>query len=207
MYSHTYWQKHCSSYRNCRDSIGSWESLMEIYRSYFDFIDYINKGHYYDLDMLETGYCELFHWLGYVNEPDHGLTEDEQIVAFTMRAFLNSPIQLSCQLDKITPFELSLYCNEEILSINQDCGFFTAKPYIMIEDNGRILHIFRKKLAGGDFAVAAFNLGNKYEAASVYLDQVCTVRDVWGKRDCAPTETLKISLAPHTVRVFRLSPQ
>ena len=204
---HTYWQKHCSSYRNCRDSIGSWESLMEIYRSYFDFIDYINKGHYYDLDMLETGYCELFHWLGYVNEPDHGLTEDEQIVAFTMRAFLNSPIQLSCQLDKITPFELSLYCNEEILSINQDCGFFTARPYIMIEDNGRILHIFRKKLAGGDFAVAAFNLGNKYEAASVYLDQVCTVRDVWGKRDCASTETLKISLAPHTVRVFRLSPQ
>jgi hypothetical protein len=180
---------------------------MEIYRSYFDFIDHINKGHYYDLDMLETGYCELFHWLGYVNEPDHGLTEDEQIVAFTMRAFLGSPIQLSCQLDKITPFELSLYCNEEILSIHQDCGFFTAKPYIMIEDNGRILHVFRKKLAGGDFAVAAFNLGNQYESASVYLDQVCSVRDVWSKQDCAPTETLKLSLAPHTVRVFRLSPQ
>lgn len=119
---------------------------MEICRSYFDFIDFMNKGHYFDLDMLETGYCELFHWLEYVKEPDHGLTEDEQIVAFTMRAFCNSPIQISCQLDKITEFEISLYCNEEIRDITQDSSFFTAKPYIMIEKGSRILHIFRISL-------------------------------------------------------------
>lgn len=202
---HTYWSKYCNSYRCNVDSTGSWQNLMEIYRTYFDYIDYINKGHFFDLDMLETGYCELFHWLGYVEDADHGLTEDEQIVAFTMRAFLNSPIQLSCQLDKITEFELSLYCNEEILAINQDSGFFTAKPYMMIENDNTLIHIFRKKLANGDFAIAAFNLGDKIEETTIYLDEVCSVRDVWAKKDQSATDTLKTTLYPHTVRVFRLS--
>lgn len=202
---HTYWQKYCSSYRCNVDSIGNWANLIEIYRTYFDFIGYVNKGHYFDLDMLETGYCELFHWLGYVNRPEHGLTEDEQIVAFTMRAFLNSPVQLSCQLDKITEFELSLYCNEEILAIHQDSGFFTAKPYIMMEGNGRMLHVFRKKLADGSFAVAAFNLGDQYDVARIYLDEVCAVRDAWAKKDLPDTDTLILSMPPHTVRVFRLT--
>ena len=203
---HTYWKKYCNSYRCNGDSIGNWKTLMEIYRTYFDFIDYINKGHYFDLDMLETGYCKLFHWLGYVNEADHGLTEDEQIVAFTMRAFLNSPIQISSRLDKITEFEFSLYCNEEILAINQDSGFFTAKPYMIIEDGKRMMHVFKKKLANGDFAVAVFNLGNESDQISVYLDEVCSVRDVWAKEDCAAADKLKIDLPPHTVRVYRLSP-
>lgn len=202
---HTYWEKHCNSYRCNVDSTGNWKNLMEVYYTYFDFIDYINKGHYFDLDMLETGYCELFYSLNYVKESDHGLTEDEQIVAFTMRAFLNSPIQLSCQLDKITEFELSLYCNEEILDINQDSGFFTAKPHIMIEREDKIIHVFKKKLAGGDFAIAAFNLGNKADNITVYLDESCAVRDVWARKDLPTTDALKLTLHPHTVQVYRLS--
>lgn len=198
---HTYWSKYCNNYRCNVDSMGNWKNLIEIYRTYFDFIDYINKGHFFDLDMLETGHCELFRF----EDADHRLTEDEQIVAFTMRAFFNSPIQLSCQLDKITEFELSLYCNEEILAINQDSGFFTARPYIIIEDGDKILHIFRKKLANGDVAIAAFNLGNTTENAVIYLDEVCKVRDVWAKKDQTTTDTLKINLHPHTVQVYRLS--
>jgi len=201
---HTYWKKYCNSYRCNPDATGHWKNLLEVYRPYFDFVEYINKGHYFDLDMLETGYCELFHHLNYVDEPDHGLTEDEQIVGYTMRAFLNSPIQLSCQLDKITDFELSLYCNEEIIAINQDCGFFTAKPFMIIEKGETIIHAFKKKLASGDFAIAAFNLGNTAEQVNISLEETCAVRDVWAKKDEKPTDTLKLSMMPHTVRVFRL---
>ena len=202
---HNYWEKHCNSYRCDADSDGTWETLMKIYRTYFDYVDYINKGHYYDLDMLETGSCEHFYELRQEDNSNHELTEDEQIVAFTIRAFLNSPIQISCRLDKITEFELSLYCNEEILSINQDSGFFTAKPYIIIETDDRMLHIFRKKLAGGDIAIAAFNFGNKIENTTVYLDEICAVRDVWAKNDLPSTDALKLTLHPHTVQVYRLS--
>ena len=203
---HTYWKKYCNSYRCNPDATGNWKNLLEVYRPYFDFVPYINKGHYFDLDMLETGYCELFHWLNYVDEPDHSLTEDEQIVAYTMRAFLNSPIQLSCQLDKITEFERNLYCNEEILAINQDHGFYTAKPFMIIEKDETILHVFKKQLAGGDFAIAVFNLGSTTEQINVYLDEVCAVRDAWAKKDEPATDLLNPTLPAHTVRVYRLSP-
>ena len=53
-------------------------------------------------------------------------TEDEQIVLYSMRAFLNSPIQISSNLEEIDDFELSLYCNEEVIAINQDSAFCAA---------------------------------------------------------------------------------
>ena len=202
-----YWSKYCNSYRCNPDSKGDWQNVLDIYRTWFDYADVINKGHYYDLDMLEMGYCWLFHALKYTERPEHGLTEDEQIAAFTVRSFLSSPIQISCQLDKITPFELSLYCNNEILAIHQDSGFFTAKPIMMLESGKKIVHVFKKKLANGDFAIAAFNFGDTVEKVPVYLDEVCTVRDAWAKKDLTPTDTLQLTMQPHTVRVFRLSPQ
>ena len=179
---------------------------MGLYRSYFDYIGYVNKGHYFDLDMLETGHCELFYQRNYMCRPNHGLTEDEQIIAYTARAFFNSPIQLSCRLDKITEFELSLYCNEEIIAINQD-GLYSAKPQTIIEQGDKIIHVMRKKLSNGDFAVAVFNLGKTAEWVDVYFDEVCAIRDVWAKKDKPAADRLVLNMHPHTVKVFRLTPK
>lgn len=77
----------------------------------------------------------------------------------------------------------------------------------LIEESGRMIHVFKKKLAGGDFAIAAFNLGDKAENVKVYLDEVCSVRDAWARKDLPDAETLSLSMQPHTVRVFRLSSQ
>lgn len=200
---HPYWKKYCNSYRGNGDSTCSWKNLLGIYRTYFDYIRYINKGHYFDLDMLDLGHCGLFYTHGMDQRPNFGFTEDEQIVAFTMRAFLNSPIQLSCQLDKATEFELSVYCNEEILAINQDSAFAAAKPYLVQEQDGKIIHVFRKKLANGDFAIAIFNLGEEVEQVTVYLDEVCAIRDVWAKKEEQTTDILQPYLFPHTVKVYR----
>jgi alpha-galactosidase len=199
---HKYWCKYCNSYRNNCDSIFNWKNLLEIYYTYFDFVDYINKGHYFDLDMLDTGECYLFEFLEYTKNADHGLTEDEQIVAFTMRAFLNSPVQLSCNLRSVTPFELNLYCNEEILSINQDCAFDTAKPIIKIDEGDKTIHVFKKILQDGKTAYALFNLGESEQAISVDLDGESSLRDVWAKENLPNTDMLSVNLKPHTTRVF-----
>lgn len=204
---HKYWEKYCNSYRNSCDCLGTYENLLEVYRAYFDFIDYVNKGHFYDLDMLDTGTGDMFKCLGLDKEPNFGYTEDEQIVLYTMRAFLNSPIQISTNFENFDEFELSLYCNEEIIAINQDSGFHTAKPYIMLENGGKIIHVFKKKLAGDDFAIAVFNLGNTEETVDVYLDELCSVRDVWAKKDEKETDKLSLYMYPHTVKVLRLSPK
>ena len=38
-------------------------------------------------------------------------------------------------------FELSIYCNEEIIAINQDCAFNTARPIVRIKEDNRYLDI------------------------------------------------------------------
>lgn len=202
---HTYWEKHTNSYRCNIDSLGTWDNLLEIYRTYFDFVDYINKGHYFDLDMLDIGDCYLFKKLGFCDEPGFGMTEDEQLCAYSMRAFLSSPIQISANLAKMTEFEFSLYCNNEIIAINQDCGFFTAKPYIMLENGKKIIHVFKKKLSGGEYAYMALNLGETEESVKIYLDDELSIRDAWAKKDMGINKNISVTMKPHTVRIFKTS--
>ena len=201
---HTYWEKYCNSYRCNGDSLGSWDSFVEIYRSYFDFIEYINKGHYFDLDMLDLGQCRVFTE-GY-GMTEYGFTEDEQIAVFSARVFTSSPIQISTSFEAFNDFELSVYCNEEVIAINQDAACYSAKPYMMIEDGKKIIHVLKKQLSGGDHAIAVFNLGETKENVKVYLDEESHIRDVWAKENLDDGKTIVLSeMMPHTVRMFRIS--
>ncbi len=204
---HTYWERYCNSYRCSTDSVGNFKNLLEIYSSYFDFIEYTNKGHYYDLDMLDTGKCSLFEKLGFTEEEGFGYTEDEELVLYSMRAFLNSPIQLSCILDELSDFEMAMYCNEEIIAINQDCEYAPSVPIMLIEGEGRKLHAFRKRLEGGEYAIAVFNLGECREDVKIYLDSVASVRDVWAKREMGDMKLVRLDMPRHTVRIFRVKPK
>lgn len=202
---HKYWEKYCNSYRCNVDSLGSWENFLEIYKSYFEFIDYINKGHYFDLDMLDIGQCDVFPKVYGMH--DYGYTEDEQIVLYTARAITSSPIQISTNFEKFNDFELSVYCNEEVIAINQDIGAFAAKPYIMIEDGKKKIHVLKKKLHNGDYALAVFNLGEEFGGIKVYLDDMSEIRDVWAKEKLSDAETIFLSgMPPHTARMFRVKP-
>lgn len=191
---HKYWSKHVNSYRCNVDSLGYYENLLYIYRTYFPFIPYINKGHYFDLDMLDVGTCGL--------QPSR-LSDDEAIIAYTMRAFFNSPIQISSTLENISDFELSLYCNEEMIAINQDCAFFTAHPVHIEEHDGYIYHVFEKKLEDGKYAYAFFNLGKHGVNAQTFFEGEGTLRDVWAKEDLACSNYYFFRLHPHTVRVLK----
>lgn len=191
-----YWSKYCNSYRNNADSSGDWENFKKIYSSYEDYIKAMKKGHFFDLDMLDTGTCELF---------DGGtqLTEDEQIAAYTLRAFMGSPIQISSTLENLDEFELSMYCNEEIIAINQDTLFSSAKPFIM--DSERNIHVYKRKLSDGNFAISCFCFSEKPETVKIYLDDTFKIRDVWAKKDIGETDVITLRLFPHTARVFKCS--
>ncbi len=201
-----YWGKYCSSYRNNPDSVGNWKNLLEIYRSYFDFIDCANRGHFFDLDMLDIGPSDLFEMFGFYDDKNFGYTEDEQLAVFSTRAFLASPIQISGKLDTLSEFEISMYCNDEILEINQDTLGAPAKPYMLIESGEKILHVLKRELSDGSYALAVFNFGETEENPKIYLDGVSKIRDVWAKRDLKPTKTLTVlEMKPHTVRIFKVS--
>ncbi|MBR6729039.1 MAG: putative Ig domain-containing protein [Clostridia bacterium] len=202
---HTYWEKYCNSYRCNVDSLGDWDNFLKIYKSYFDFIDFINKGHYFDLDMLDLGQCSVF--TNTYNKPDYGYTEDEQIVLYTLRAIAASPIQISTNFEAFNDFELSVYCNEEVIAINQDCGAHAAKPCMLMESGKKIIHVLKKKLHNGDDAYVVFNLGETVEDVKIYLDEMAEIRDVWAKENLDNAEAIVLNdMQPHTARMFRVKP-
>ena len=191
-----YWSKYCNSYRSNPDTYCNWENLLEVYSTYFDFAEHVCRGHYFDLDMLDFGTCRL-------DTLSKALTDDEKIIEYSMRAFLSSPIQISSTLENPSDFELSVYCNEEIIAINQDCAFNTP-THILREKNGDVfVDVFEKLLEDGSYAYAIFNLGETTEKIKITLDEKSTLRDLWAKEDLCHTGGLKLELDPHTVRIFK----
>ena len=193
-----YWSKYCSSYRSNPDTYGNFKNLVEIYETYFKFAEFVCRGHYFDLDMLDIGSCRLpTHW--------HALNHDEMIVEYSMRAFLASPIQISSTLERADDFEISLYCNEEIIAINQDCAFNTPSLVLRNKENERYLDIFEKKLEDSQMAYALFNLGEVSEKVVLLAENGATVRDLWAKENVSHKGSITLEIPPHTVRILKSS--
>ena len=98
-----------------------------------------------------------------------------------------------------------MYCNDEIIAINQDSACIAAKPYMIIESGDKIIHVLSRTLSNGDVAFAAFNFGETEESFKIYLDGNSKIRDVWAKRDLAEGKTISLTMPAHTVRIFGTS--
>ncbi|KAG8978508.1 hypothetical protein FRB93_011116 [Tulasnella sp. JGI-2019a] len=85
---------------------------------------YARNGGWNDLDMLEVG--------------NGNMTYDEYVTHFSMWALLKSPLILGNNLPKMTPEDLSIVTNREIIRINQDPLGIPAR------------RIWKKSIAGGD---------------------------------------------------------
>ncbi len=196
-----YWKKHCSSWRSNIDSEDNWENVKSRFLS-DPWAVHCNPGHYYDLDMLETGV---------INKHICKLTEDEQLVSFSIRALFPSPIQISCDLNKLTEFDLALLCNDEILAVNQDALGIGAACISELNSQNleyrevRKTKIYLRPLEDGAFAAGFFNLGEIDEEMSLALSEDAVVRDLWARKDlCGIHGSLKLKLAPHTVRMMKI---
>ena len=153
--------------------------------------------------MLETGKQTTRHAAGH-------LTEDEQFLAYTIRAIFPSPLQISCDIDTLTATDLALLCNEEVIAVNQDAlgkGAVCIDEHITRDAHAVIrlwTKVYAKELEDGSRAIALFNLGE--EETAVNLDAGnCLVRDLWAKEDIPHDGHLPVILNKHSTRLFKLS--
>ncbi len=193
-YGH-YWTKNCTSWRDNRDSRDKFHIVRQIMDSGRDWGRYVRPGHFFDLDMLEIGHM---HW----NKGERGLTENEELFAYSLRAFFMSPIQLSCRLEALTDYEFDMICNEEILAIHQDALCDYPKT-LKIDDNVRV---YRRALENGDMAYAVFNMSRETITETIEIGENAAVRDVWAKENISCASNLLIELEPHGVCILRVTP-
>ena len=156
----------------------------------------MKKGHFFDLDMLDVGSCVF-------KDQENFFTEDEMIVAYSLRAFLSSPIQISAILDNVSDFELALYCNEEIIAINQDTSFEAPNLVLSKSEGDSMLHVYERLLEDGRYAYAFFNLGETEEEAHTHFSVAGAARDLWAKEDLGMLSDLLLTLPKHTVRIIK----
>ena len=170
-----FWRENCASWRCNSDSLDEWGRI----KAFLDGIDRwkpaVCCGHYFDLDMMETG---ALAW----NDGRTRITEDEAIFAYSMRAFFQSPLQLSCDLGRMTDFEFDLYTNDEVIAINQDA--LSEFPERVEGDKENLL-TYRRRLEDGSTVFAVFNLSDAEEERELRFDGIAAWRDLWAKTDVA----------------------
>jgi alpha-galactosidase len=191
-----WWKTHCASWRDNGDSDDTWENVRDGRFHTDDWAQHISPGHFFDLDMLETGV--------YDGHPCR-LTEDEQLVSMTIRAIFPSPLVISCDLSRLTAFDLAMLCNPEVIAVNQDAagkGAVCRDEYIARHNGAltRYVKVYEKQLTEGR-AIALFNLGEREETVALKnYTGAAMLRDVWAREDIP---TGDVTLAPHTCRLFR----
>ncbi len=203
-----YWKKNCCHWRDNADSSDSWDNVVKNRFCSDHWAVHCGPGHFFDLDMLECGWvCN--HKTG--EQRASMLTQDEQITAFTIRAIFPSPIQLSCDLGKLTAFDMALLCNEEVLAVNQDalglgavCVFEERRRGTDWLEMGH-RRIYVKPLEDGSEAVAMFNLGDREESISLSLRQARFVRDLWAKKELGFFDReIALNIPAHGARLLKL---
>ena len=203
-----YWKKNCNHWRDNSDSDDNWKNI--VYNRFCSdyWAEHVSPGHFFDLDMLECGWiCN--HMTG--QQRASRLTEDEKITAFTIRAVFPSPIQLSCDLSRLTAFDLALLCNEEVLRVNQDALGLGAvciwEERRRDADRRETSHkrIYLKPLEDGGEAVAMFNLGEDEETLSLPLKEAKHIRDLWAKKDLGVfADECSLRIPPHGARLLKM---
>lgn len=204
-------QKYANMLRHNPDTRARFQSVRENAFSGDDWSRIVQPGTWYDMDMLALGPMNMS--IPSAENPQahlDGLSHNEAMFHMSMWAFFPSPLQISCQLDKLDDFTLSLLSNEEILDINQDelgsCAICLDRrkknrPNGNYECNTRV---YGRQLANGSEAVAFFNIGEQPETFSRHLaDHPVMVRDPWAQIDIGEMTDITLAVPPHGCRIIR----
>jgi alpha-galactosidase len=100
-------------WRTGADIWGEWNRIkLCIYDQYLNVEGwkYFRKGHWPDPDMLQIG----------VLREGNEMPQNEQHFQVSLWAILPAPLLLSCDLNKLNDFHMSLLTNEEVIAVNQD---------------------------------------------------------------------------------------
>ncbi len=169
------------------DSVGGnlWRTTMDV-SNQIDFQDYARMafvgfgqaglqpfagpGHWNDPDMLQIG--------------NRGLNEDEDKTQMSLWSLLAAPLIISTDLTKLTPSELAILTNREVIALDQDSAGIEGHRISEVGPLG----VWMKPLANGTKAVGLFNQGEGPMTVTADFGELgikgqAQVRDLWEHKD------------------------
>ncbi len=137
-----------------------------------------------------------------------GCSDIEYQSQMSLWCLMAAPLMISCDIRNMNTATKRILTNKDIIAIDQDMLGTQAVRYI-IDD---IWHIFMKPLAGGDIAVGILNASDTTMAISAEkifseFPDMKFAFDVWTKERLPVKKKMKVSIAPHETKVYRLSVQ
>jgi alpha-galactosidase len=131
---------------------------------------YAGPGHWNDPDYLQIG--------------NRGLNLDEDKTQMSLWCLLAAPLFSSTDLTKLTPAEVAILTNREVIAVDQDR---LAVQGHRVSQTGPV-EVWARPLSGERVAVGLINSGESPLPASINFRQIgfshaVQVRDLWEKKD------------------------
>ena len=193
--------------------------------------DVIDKWHYTDMDRNwglgflkaadQTEALGRFSGPGRWNDPDMlvvgcggkafmkggGCTDREYRTQFGLWCLLSAPLLIGCDVRKLEGPALETLRNREVIGLDQDP---LGVPAWRVKKLGP-LEVWKKPLEGGDLAVGLLNRGSEATPIGVSwpdlgIRDIHRVRDLWDGTETAETNRIEREVAPHELKLFRLTP-
>jgi alpha-galactosidase len=189
-----------NSWRTTGDIRDSYDSMLSIFNANVWLYLYSHPGAWNDPDMLEIG--------------NGGMTVTEEQSEFSLWAAMDAPLIAGTNVADLSPAELAIYTNQDVIDVNQDPLGKQAKPLGVgghpAGYNG--LWVLSKPLANGDRAVVLFNSTSAPAAISTTATHIGMpsandygIRDLWTHTTSETAGRISATVPAHGTVMYRVS--
>jgi hypothetical protein len=186
------------------DHWGPWEKhdwsqgLLAQFTNAAKWARYGGAGHWPDADMMPIGYLGPHPGEG---EPRPSkFTHDEERTLMTLWSIARSPLMMGGNLLSMDDFTAALLTNPEVIAVNQHS---TENHALLTSDEAAIWSA--RPASGQGRYLALFNLSDQPQPVQAPLGGPKNIRDLWNRKDLAPSDALQVTLAPHASALYLLT--
>ncbi|TXH20239.1 MAG: glycoside hydrolase family 27 protein [Chitinophagaceae bacterium] len=165
---------------------------------------YAGPGGWNDPDMLVVG---LYGKKGPSGDlGGTGCTDVEYQSQMSLWCLMAAPLMITCDVRNMNEATKRILTNKDIIAIDQDPLGIQAERKIFNDT----WQVFVKPLANGDIALGVLNTSDKTQTININLPELgiankTVATDVWSKSNIKIKNTMKLSVAAHETKVYRIS--